>query len=458
MSVPLVFMPRRRGNLARLGDALARHRRLIAGVQWGVVLVYLALVTAPAFLPLPDEQGRILDNFTRFAQFLFWGIWWPFVILSVMLFGRVWCGIFCPEGTLTEAASRRGLGRAIPRWLRWPGWPLVGFFCITLYGQLTSIYEYPKPVLLILGGSTVAAIAIGLLYGRGKRVWCRYLCPVSGVFALLGRLAPTHFLTDREAWRRFPRRSAAVDCPPLLDVSTLSSGAECHQCGRCSGHRDAVALRWRWPGSEILTAKPQEIGRFEISLLLYGMIGFAIGAFQWTLAPSFVTVKQGIAEWLIERDIFWPFGDGASWWLLTHYPDASDVFTWLDGACIAVWIIAHALVIGGIAQLCLVGAGRLLRADWRKLALGLIPLAGVGLFLGLSMMTLTQLRAEGVNLAWAPTARAALLALATTGALILGVRLIRQTRAAISRRALAGGLYAVVVALPVWMWMRAFQF
>lgn len=35
---------------------------------------------------------------------------------------------------------------------------------------MTSVYEYPKPTLLTLGGSALAAVAVSLLYGRNKRV------------------------------------------------------------------------------------------------------------------------------------------------------------------------------------------------------------------------------------------------------------------------------------------------
>jgi polyferredoxin len=347
--------------LRGLGDAMQRHRRVILGIQWTVVVFYLALVLAPAFLPLPPQTVHLYDNLTLFAQFVFWGIWWPFVMVSMMLMGRVWCGVFCPEGALTEYVSRHGLGRAIPRWMRWGGWPFIAFASTTIYGQLVSVYEYPKAVLLILGGSTVMAVAVGFVYGRGKRVWCRHLCPANGVFRLLARLAPVHFHTDPEAWRGAPRGTPAVDCAPLVDIRHLSSMAACHACGRCSGHRSAVKLASRWPNEEILSLKDTPASPWEAMLLVYGVLGIAMGAFQWSASPWFVALKQGVAEWLVERNFFILLQDNAPWWLLTHYPEANDVFTWLDGLLILFYIGATALAVGSWILLWLRAAQAILR-------------------------------------------------------------------------------------------------
>ena len=118
--------PERRTRLARLGDRMARHRRAILIVQWLIVVFYLVLVALPAFLPHPHPEARLFssdfgassaidpnlcttgmqtptdkaayiacwqDRLVLLAQYLFWGVWWPFVILSIMLMGRVWCGV-----------------------------------------------------------------------------------------------------------------------------------------------------------------------------------------------------------------------------------------------------------------------------------------------------------------------------------------------------------------------------
>ena len=157
--------------LTQVGHTMRRHAGVIRCVQWTVVLFYAVMLVIPALLPLPPAEAGMLNNLTLLAQFLFWGLWWPFVLLSVVLFGRLWCGVLCPEGALSEWASQRGLGRGTPRWMRWGGWPTLAFLLTTLYGQLISVYDYAQAALLILGGSTLAAMLVGFLYGRGKRVW-----------------------------------------------------------------------------------------------------------------------------------------------------------------------------------------------------------------------------------------------------------------------------------------------
>jgi polyferredoxin len=463
---PLVFVrrPRTRTILARLGDWLAAHQRAIVAIQWLIVVFYAVLVALPAFLPHPTPDARLFssdfgvaawhERLVLLAQYLFWGVWWPFVILSIMFAGRVWCGVLCPEGALAEFASRHGRGGAIPRWLRWAGWPFVAFVLTTVYGQLISVYEYPQAALLILGGSTVAAVVIGYLYGKGKRVWCRYLCPVSGVFALLARLAPVHFKVDREAWNAHPQRIPAVDCAPLLNVRQLDGMAECHACGRCSGHRNAVELAARSPSAEIIGGEAPKT--YEALLLLFGMLGVAIGAFQWTVNPWFVQLKQLAAGWLIDHHAEWALGDSPAWWLLTSYPGENDVFTWLDGAAILVWIFGVALMLGGTAWLAMRAAAALIGADWRRLALGLTPIAGLGLFLGLSMMTATHLRAEGATLAWLPGLRAVLLAIAVAWSAWLGWRLIKVSRGDTPRKWAAGAIWLVPLILVAANWWRVF--
>jgi len=448
-------------SLRSLGLAMQRHGRFIQIIQWTVVLLYLALLIIPAFMSLPPGKAHILNNLVLFAQFVFWGIWWPFVILSMLLFGRLWCGVFCPEGALTEWTSRTGLNRTIPRWLKWRGWPVVAFILTTLYGQLISVYDYAQAALLILGGSTVGAIIVGFFFGRGTRVWCRYLCPVNGVFNLLSRLSPASFKTDATAWRQYDGlQPPNPRCPPMISIHQLNGISACHMCGRCAGYRHAVTLEPRPCNEEILKYGAQKNNMWETRLLFYGMIGVAIGAFTWTANPWFVRFKLVLAKWLLDHDIFWPLNATAPWWILTNYPANNDSFNWLDGFCITFYILGSGVVFGGFLSIIL----SLVAAFTRKgpilklhLAQAFLPLAAAGLFLGLTATTVKLLQYDGITFWWLGDLRVFILAGASLWSLYLGARILARYQPRISQWAGSYFLFSLSLAPIVMAWLLMFR-
>ncbi|HVY56817.1 MAG TPA: 4Fe-4S binding protein [Xanthobacteraceae bacterium] len=441
-----------------------RHQRAIRILQWAVVAAYLILISVPFFLPLPQRTQHIWTNLTLFAQFVFWGLWWPFVLLSMVLVGRLWCGLLCPEGTLSEAASGHGRGHAVPRWIKWKGWPFVAFACTTIYGQMVSVYQYPKPVLVILGGSTLAAIAVGYMYGTSKRVWCRYLCPVTGVFGLLSKLAPVHFRVDQNAWRAWHKPRGAhttpVNCAPLVPIRTMRGASQCHMCGRCSGFRGAIALARRSPNYEIVEVAGDDAKPIETWLIIFGLLGLAAGAFHWVDSSWYVAVKQAIAEQLVDWNIMWPLEPWAPWWLLTNYPAQNDTLSLLDGAVLIGYILASTVIIGGAISVAVVAAVRVLgawsSARFHHLAQALIPLAGCGVFLGLSSLTVTMLRAEGLALDFVGALRAALLVGSALWSLWLGWQIAARYAGAPARRVVAMLPFGLAVAVGGFAWATLF--
>ena len=460
-AIPVSSEPPRGGVLSHglngLGESLRRHQRVIQRGQWVIVFVYLVLIAVPAFLPLPGRLAHIVDNLTLLTQFVFWGIWWPFVLLSMVLFGRAWCGLFCPEGTLTEAVSRFGKGHAIPRWITWKGWPFVAFALTTIYGQMVSVYQYPKPALLILGGSTLGAIVIGYLYGRNHRVWCRYLCPVNGVFGVLAKLAPVHFGVDEAAWVLSRRSHNAgvrmVNCAPLVAIKTMRGASECHMCGRCSGFRGAISLAPRAPNHEIVHVAGTAPKPWESVLIVFGVMGIASGAFHWSVSPWFVALKQAVAGWLADHRVLWPLSLQPPWWILTDYPALNDQMTFLDGATLLAYIGATALAIGVPVSFCLWLAARSLgRRPGPRIhhfAQSLIPIAGCGVFLGLSAITVTMLRAEGFALGFIGPLRALSLGGTAFWTIVLGWKIAGLTDAPILRRCAATLSIAVAASIGV---------
>jgi hypothetical protein len=230
-------------------------------------------------------------------------------------------------------------------------------------------------------------------------------------------------------------------------------------CGRCSGLHGAIALAPRSPSREVVALDAASAQRWDALLIVFGMIGLALGAFEWSATGAFVALRTAAIDFFVEHGPAWLLADNAPWWILTNYPDAHDVFTWLDGALIAGWIAGTALLVGGWVSVWLVVAARgvhvsqgtPLPANAHALAYTLIPLAGAGLFVGLSALPAALAHGEGLRLAWLPHLRIALLAAGAAWSFYLACRQL-EARVAGPRRAasLVAMTFAIGGVLAAW--------
>ena len=417
-----------KSGAARFGNALENHPKIIAIIQWSMVLVYFSLLFIPVWIAEP-ETGLT-------ARLLFWGIGWPLIVLGMMLFGRFWCGIFCPDGTLTEFVSKYGKKRSIPRWIRWKGWPCTVLVGTTLYGQMTGFYEYFPATLVLLGIPTCLALFTGYLYGNGKRAWCMYLCPGNGFFGLLAKLSFFHFRVDREKWKNFTGTVKRINCAPLINIRQMTSTSACHACGRCSGYRNAVEFAARSPIQEIISANPRSITGSELFLLVWGITGICTMSLAWHTSRLY----RWFIDWITA--IGMPMHLNLPWWLADSPVSFYRLF----------FIVITGTLLGLFVYVFLRMAGKLAGDAilWRQLAYCLIPLIGWSIFLGLCRIGFSIWQEYGVSLAWATPFEAVILIQATAVSCWLGRKTVMQRVSPARFASLL--LYCMPIALLDFLW------
>ena len=120
----------------------------------------------------------------------------------------------------------------------------------------------------------------------------------------------------------------------------MKSNSRCHMCGNCSGFRGgAVKLAMRSPNHDIVNVAGEAPEPWETVLIVFGMMGIAVGAFLWSASPWLVMAKIHAAEFLIDNGLDSLLKVTLPWWILTDYPARNDVLTLLDGALLIAFIL-----------------------------------------------------------------------------------------------------------------------
>jgi hypothetical protein len=320
------------------------HRDQLVWIHAGMFILFLILILLPLFLPGAGENATPLNDFTRFSNFVIWGLWFPLVFLSVILTGRSWCGLLCPMGAASEWVNLRGRQRAIPPWMRWEGTPLVSFLLITILGQTLGVRDHPEAIAEVFGGTLLAAIATGYLYGRKKRAWCRHLCPIGLLLGVFSRLGIVQFAAKRPR-AGGDRYSEKGLCPTMINIPRKRESRHCIECFRCvhPQARGGLYLRFRHPGAEVEQIRRHHPSHYEVLFLFMGT-GLSLGGFLWLVLPKFQAIRQRLGEMMIGHGWSW-IGDPGPWWLMSVHPERREIFNWLDFFSIVGFMLACMIAI-----------------------------------------------------------------------------------------------------------------
>ncbi|MFO0039131.1 MAG: 4Fe-4S binding protein [Synechococcaceae cyanobacterium] len=226
------------------------------------------------------------------ALVLFWGWWWPLIVLSYPLIGRLWCA-FCPFmiwGDISQSLALR-LGWQPRRWPRgdtdrWAA-PLMaaGFAAILLWEELADLPNtaWLSSCLLLL--ITAGAVIGSLLFE--KRFWCRFLCPVGGMNGLFAKLSMSELrarlgvcsgsCSDYFCCKGDPGQSmlrGRTGCPEGYHPGHLGDNRNCVMCLTCASvcPHGSVQLRLRPPGTDLQPQMQPPAGEAGLILVLAGGI------------------------------------------------------------------------------------------------------------------------------------------------------------------------------------------
>lgn len=216
----------------------------------------------------PEVVGGILPvgHFTSFFAFLRGGGWdtllpaGSVIIIGAFatsaLFKRGFCGWICPVGTVWEGFSAAGRRLLKGRQIRLPKWMDLGgrgfrylltavivFMLLVVvsvqeavdFRSLPYMWVADIKILTVMLNPTYLAVALfaGALSMLIGPVWCRYLCPLGGMYSAVGELSPCTVHRDAANCTHCSRCSNV--CHAFVDVEkkAVVRDTECDGCMEC---------------------------------------------------------------------------------------------------------------------------------------------------------------------------------------------------------------------------------
>ena len=225
--------------------------------RWFLTLLIAPTLLIFTFIVVAGLVGE--QNTGNPSVLLTWILWWPAVIFTFFILGRIWCAI-CPFGFLGDMAQKfYSLKLKVPSFLRNMWWRLGLFVGLTWATTLWTLDRWPKGTAWLALGETIGAIVLAVIFE--KRAFCRFVCPVGGVFGLYSMTAPVKLgVKDSNICHEDCSRKNCYDaCAWFQFPATVDRNTECNLCLDCvrACPYDNLTLHAQPFGTDLMQHQPR---------------------------------------------------------------------------------------------------------------------------------------------------------------------------------------------------------
>jgi hypothetical protein len=253
---------------------------------------------------------------STFATTAVWDLWHPFLIFTVILFGRLWC-FACPVGAAGEWVRRKiGKNRAYPDKHR-NLWLMIAIF-IFIFAEERHLFQFTRnPVTTAY--LLIVFFAIALLMGAvfERRSFCRYICPIGlvlGIFSMLSilelRCKSRKTCSEHKTKDCITGNKKGYPCPMFEYPGTMERNNHCIYCTECikTCPKDNIRISLRKPAADLLNSgrrySDEAFFIHSIIVIFLFVMGMERIAFRNKII-AFVRWTNPLPESVVFLDLIW---------------------------------------------------------------------------------------------------------------------------------------------------------
>jgi len=289
-----------------------------AALQVMTLLVFILLIVLGWGITTGDPAfAKILRN-TNLANLLVWSFWWPLIIASSVLFGRLWCTV-CPMELIQSVLNRVGLKKRLPKFLR-SGWVITLLYAVVLVVgiKMFSIHRIPHRMSLYMIGLFGLTIVVSLVYE--KRGFCTGFCPVGHLLGLYAMNAVMELrVRDRAVCDSCPDKPCVNKkrdyawhgraCQSYLFPGSLRDNRDCILCTQCvkACPYGNVTVRFRRPLTDFAAKLRLTVPQIGFIVIVF-VFAFSEIVTEWSRADTWLNAPYNALVGMLGLSPPWDAG------------------------------------------------------------------------------------------------------------------------------------------------------